>query len=275
MDGYDVYRTAMSGDHWRGWWVNWPLSNRIRLGDVYEVQRNALHRAGDLAGRGITFTTENGAPPATYVYDSQGSVAVTFKASGTSPGALSALTRADAGAALEFHRDRTAFVAFQGISQTGLADVRALAEQLVEAWMNKSWDESLRAVTSMVSVAAGTVLTAAAAGASAVLRMTGAVGAGGPTAMLDLAVGGSLVSSNALGAEWTGPELTPFYQVVGLRKPWLRKVEADFGPPQPGRGGFPGTLAPIVVEQIRDDPDAVLTVADPEEQLPFATGEPG
>ncbi|AUY52680.1 hypothetical protein [Streptomyces sp. CB01881] len=275
MDGYDVYRAAMSGDHWWDWWVNWPLSNRIRLGDVYEVQGNALRRAGDLAGRGITFTTEDGTPPATYAYDSQGSVAVTFKASGKSPAALSALTKADAGAAVEFRRDRTAFVAFQGISQTDVADVRALAKTLTEGWVNKSWDESLRAVTSVLSVAAGTVLTAAAAGASAELRLSGAVGAGGPTEVLDLAVGASVVRRNALGAEWTGPELTPFYQVVRLRETWLGKLKADFGPPQPGRGAFASALPPIVVEEIRDDPDAVLTVADPEEQLPFATGEPG
>ncbi|MGY1582022.1 hypothetical protein [Streptomyces sp. MN13] len=269
MEGYDIYRKAMTGDQWQGWWVNWPLSNRVRLGHVYDRKSDGIRRAGDLAARGITFKREHGSPGGTFTYDSNQSVDVRFKASGSAPGALSALTQADAGASVTFQKARTAFVVFREISHSGISDVRSLSHALVAAWWNKEWDDSLLAVTSVVSAVGGTVLTAAQGGAVAELRLSAAAGAGGAFSLADAALGASVVRRSALGTEWTGTDVTPFYQVIRLRQNWLGKVVTEYGPRPPGRGAHPAALPPLLSEEIGDDPEAALEPGDQAEQLPF------
>ncbi|MER6132157.1 hypothetical protein [Streptomyces sp. NPDC001815] len=271
MQGYDVYRKAMTEDQWRGWWVTWPLSNRVRLGDVYDRQGDAIRRAGDLNGRGISFIPERGTSPGTFVYDSNQSVDVRLKASGSAPEALSVLAKADAGASVKFQKERTAFVVFREISQWGIADVRSLSNALVSLWWNNGWDDSLLAVTSVVSAVGGTVLSAAETGAVAELKVSAAAGVAGGPGMADLALGASIVRRSALGAAWTGPDVTPFYQVVRLRQDWLGRVVAQYGPRPPGRGAQPSALPPLLSEEIGDDPDAVLGLAKQADQLPFAS----
>ncbi|MFI9325084.1 hypothetical protein ACIGXI_35635 [Kitasatospora aureofaciens] len=181
----------------------------------------------------------------------------------------------DAGASVRFQREKTAFVVFRGVSQRDIADVRSLASDLVTLWWNDAWDGSLLAVTSVVSASGGTVLSAAAAGASAELKVSATAGVAGALGVADLALDASVVRRNALGAEWTGTGVTPFYQVVRLRQNWLGKVEAKYAPRQPGRGAQPSGLPPLVTEEIQDDPGAVLDSVDEGEQLPFASSGNG
>ncbi|MET9735105.1 hypothetical protein ABZZ79_32030 [Streptomyces sp. NPDC006458] len=268
MDGYQVYRDAMTKDQWQGWWVTWPLSTRVRLGHVYDRKSDGVRRAGDLAARGIPFQREHGTPDGTFIYDSNESVDVAFKASGKTPAALSALTEADAGASVTFTRGRTAFVVFREYSQSGISDVRGLSHALVSAWWNKEWDDSLLAVTSVVAAAGATVLTAAEGGAVAELKVSASAGVG-ELGMADLALGASVVRHSALGAQWTGTDVTPFYQVIRLRKNWLGKIVAEYGPRPPGRGALPSALPPLLSEEIGDDPEAALEPGDRTEELPF------
>ncbi|MFI9325083.1 hypothetical protein ACIGXI_35630 [Kitasatospora aureofaciens] len=81
MEGYDIYYKAMTGDQWKGWWVTWPPSYRVRLGDVLD-RKDAIRSAGSLADRGISFKSKPGVAPGLFVYDSNKSVDVRFKASG-------------------------------------------------------------------------------------------------------------------------------------------------------------------------------------------------
>ncbi|MFJ5776073.1 hypothetical protein [Streptomyces sp. NPDC093094] len=268
MDGYEVYRDAMAGDQWKGWWVTWPLSTRVRLGHVYDRQSDSIRRAGNLTARGIPFQREHGTPDGTFIYDSNQSVDVTFKAAGTTPAALSALAAADAGASVTFTRGRTAFVVLREHSQSGISDVRGLSHALVAAWWNNEWDDSLLAVTSVVAAAGATVLTAEASGAMAELKVSASAGIGG-LGMADLALGASVVRHSALGAQWTGTDVTPFYQVIRLRKSWLGKVLAEYGPRPPGHGALPSALPPLLSEEIGDDPEAALEPGDGTEELPF------
>ncbi|GHF57107.1 hypothetical protein GCM10018790_38910 [Kitasatospora xanthocidica] len=274
MNGYDVYCKAMTGDQWRGWWVTWPPSSRVRLGDVLDRQ-DSVRRAGSLADRGVSFISEDGTPPGLFVYDSNKSVSVRFKAAGAAPDPLSGLSAIDAGASVTFGKENTAFVVFRGIAQTGIADVRSLANDLATLWWNKAWDESLLAVTSVVSARGGTVLAAAAAGATAELKVAASAGVAGVLQLADLALDASVVHRSALGAEWTGADVTPFYQVVRLRENWRGKVHAEYGPRQSGHGALPTALPPLLTEEIRDDPAAVLGPVDEAEQLPFAPSRGG
>jgi IS605 OrfB family transposase len=50
--GFEAYRRALH-DAYRGWWLTWPLTQRVRVGDVREVYDRGSVAAGTLADRGI------------------------------------------------------------------------------------------------------------------------------------------------------------------------------------------------------------------------------
>ncbi|AEV82925.1 hypothetical protein ACWT_1906 [Actinoplanes sp. SE50] len=255
-DSLGSYRSAMR-DAWHGWWINWPLSQRVRVGDVLDTSGGTIRPAGDLTKYGVAGAAAAAAPPADFLYDANGSAQVTFKLSGTTPPGFSALAQADAGALVSFKGDTSVLALFTGLTQDRFADTRAVAGNLVKQFWNGVWAPELAGVTDVVTAAAGTVLAASDTDASAELRVDATVGAG-PLKLADLAGNVAVARSSRVGLEWSGTEVTPFYRVFRLRRTWLHRVATDYGPRQPGRGAAPEAVPPLLVDEARDDPDAVL-----------------
>lgn len=106
-------------DPWRGWWIAWPPTQRISLGDVFDRSDGTQRLAGNLADRKITYGTAQGTPPASFSYDAQGSVTAQFKAAGSTPQGFSALTKADAGALVQFARAESVLAVYGNLTQEG------------------------------------------------------------------------------------------------------------------------------------------------------------
>ncbi|MEU9284281.1 hypothetical protein AB0D57_06000 [Streptomyces sp. NPDC048275] len=265
-DEYEIYRGAIRGT-WRDWWIAWPLSRRLALGDVLHQVNGRIRPAGTLADQGVPFTRRRGTQHNSYTYDTQGSATVRFKTAGTVADGFTALAAADVGALVTFRASGSALVVYEGLTETGVTDERALAAHLVQLGWEK-WDDSLYAVTQVVTAVAGTVLTSASTDASAELRLR--AGAGQPQiGLADLTGGVSLARSKSLGLKWISSHPTPFFRVVRLRKNWFQKVRTDYGPPQPGRGAAPVPVPPLLLEEAQDHPEAVVETVPAEEQPLF------
>jgi hypothetical protein len=271
---YESYKAAMH-DAWNGWWITWPLSRRVRVGDALDTSGGTLRTAGDLASREVTFDSSTAAPPASFTYDSNGSATVRFKLAGSDPQGFSVLTRADAGALVAFDRSSSLLVVYSSLTQEGMSDIRAVAGELVEQYWKGTWSEELVGVTDVISAGGGTVLAATGSGASAELRAGAAVGLG-PVALVDLAGSVTVARSTRVGLQWVGSDVTPFYRVVRLHRTWLNNVKKEYGPRQPGLGAAPTPAPPILVEEARDAPDRVLEpVPATEQPAAYEEFEPG
>lgn len=256
-DAFQIYSTAMSGLLGSGWWSSWPLSTRHSVGDICSVKNGQLLRAGSLAALGV------GDPSRTFPgrdhlsYDGGGSATVTFKVAGTTGPLFQALGEAEAGAHIGFSRERSVFAVFAGLRETGLNEPFQLARPLTELYFRREWQPDWVAVTHVLSAAATTVLIAAGAEAQAELRVGAAVGV--PVKITDLAGKVGLARSEHLGLEWrSGDAATPFCRVVGLRKSWLGKVDADFAPRQRLKGFAPADIPVKLVDQAENRPDEVI-----------------
>lgn len=275
VDSITSYRAAMN-DAWPGWWVNWPLSRRVRVGDVFDTAGGTIRTAGDLAGRGIVAAITPSAPPADFLYDSNGAARVDFKLAGATAQGFAALTQADAGALVTFGRSSAVLAIFTGLTQAGLSDARSVAQGLVRRYWSGDWVDELVGVTDVISASAGTLLTAASADASAELRAAADVGSGA-LALADLAGRVAIARATRVGMQWVGTDVTPFYQVFRLKKTWLAQIKADYGPRQPGKGAAPEPVPPLLVEEAADDPGQVLEpapVIDQPSLMPDEAGEP-
>jgi hypothetical protein len=166
---------------------------------------------------------------------------------------------------VEFGRDSAVLAVYGGVTEREIGDVSALAEGIVGLWWAGSWRAGAVAVTAVVSARRGTLLVADKQGATAELRVTGTVGPG-PLAIGDLAGRVAAARSKDVGLAWSGGSLTPFFRVVGVRKKWRGRVEAEYGPRQPGRGAQPTAVPSLLVEEASDEPFSVLEPVDAESQ---------
>jgi hypothetical protein len=256
VEPYEQYRAAMEGP-WPGWWIAWPPTQRMSLGDVFERSGGVLRRAGSLAGRNVTFATAPGGPPASFLYDAQGSITAHFKLSGASPQGFSALAKADAGARLHFDHAESVLAVYGALTQEGFSDYPAVAAELSRLYWDGRWTTDHLAVGDVIMAATGLVATATKSGASAELRVS-ATAAAGPVSLLELAGAAEFAVTDQVGMQWTGTQVTPFYRVLGLRKTWLNRLVEEYGRPQPGQGAAPVPVPPLALSEARADPDAVL-----------------
>jgi hypothetical protein len=257
-DAFGVYSAAMKGTLGPGWWSSWPLATRHSVGDICSVTGGQLLSAGSLDALGVHSSTAVSPYADNLTYDSSGSVAVTFKASGRTGPLFQALSQAELGAHVAFSRDRSVFAVFTGLRQTAMTEPRLLARHLTELYFRQEWEPDWVAVTHLLSAEAGTVLIAASATAEAELRVTADAGAGA-VKMADLAGKVGLARSRNIGLQWLGGnESTPFCRVVALRKSWLGRVNADFAPRQQARGLAPADIPVRLMHQAEDRPDEVI-----------------
>ncbi|MFF3490344.1 hypothetical protein ACFYWS_03250 [Streptomyces sp. NPDC002795] len=253
---FEAYRKALS-DVYRGWWLAWPLTERVEVGEVRKLHRGGSVAAGSLADRGIEAKPGPAGAPGDITYDAGGTVAVRFKAAGVAAQGFSSVAAAEAGALVEFRDERSALIVYTGLDQSGLADLAELAGSLVRRLWRGDWDPDLLVVSDVIAARAGTVLIAERAGASAELRLAGAVGPG-PLQLVDLAGRAAFSASSRLGLNWTGTDLTPCYRVLRVRRTWLKRVREEYGTPQPGRGLAAGPVPPLLLDEARDEAEAVV-----------------
>jgi hypothetical protein len=260
---YGSYREAMS-DVYGGWWLTWPLTQRVRVKDVRALHRDGSVSAGTLADRGIDAKPGPIGAHADIAYDSAGTVAVRFKAAGAAAQGFTSVPAAEAGARVEFHAGQSALVVYTGLEQEGLDDVAQLARELVRGLWLGTWDADLFAVTDVISARSGTVLTAEQAGASAELRIQSPAGPG-PLQLVDLAAGVAFGASSRVGLNWTGTDFTPCYRGVRIRRTWLSRVKEEYGTPQPGRGLAAGPVPPVLLDEAGDEAWSVVERVGPDE----------
>lgn len=254
-----VYGSAMNGMLGPGWWSTWPLSTRHQVGDICAVKSGQLLRMGSLASLAAGTDIVISHYRDYLAYDSNGSVEVTFKASGRLGPLFQVLTKADSGAHLKFSRDRSVFAVFAGMGETSMGEPRLLARQLTELYFRSEWEPDWVAVTHVLAAKAATVLIAAARGAEAELQIAAGVAPVGVVTVADLAGDVHLARGHEVGLEWRGDAATtPFCRVVGLRKSWRGKVDADFAPRQRVKGLAPAEIPVRLIEQAEQRPDEVI-----------------
>jgi hypothetical protein len=255
VSSFSVYQDAMKSE-WPGWWVTWPLSISLSVGNVIGTEGHVLRLAGSAEDKGLTCDISEVGSSDLFKYDSNGTVSVRFKAAGTAAQGFEAIAAADAGALIKFAHSTALLVVFRNLMTLSVANVRDLAAQLLKQYWDGRWPDDLAVVTDVVSVARGAVFAAATSGGAVELRASATVT---PMTLADVAGGATVVSSKNLGMEWTGTQFTPFFRVVKLRQSWIGSVKADYGPRQ--RGSFALPPAPVpsdLMEQAQENPSNML-----------------
>ncbi len=251
------YRRIVA-QRWPNWWVNWPLTRVIAVGDIFVATSTRLVRAGALT---TSSATRAGASIPSFEHDSNGDVEIAFS---PAAGAVDARVRAE----IRFNRGDAMLVAYDGLTQLDVADAAEIAQTLLRRQWAGDWDLDKVVVTSVV-MATGGILVSGASGSGGSVRLNARAGVGsGPFTIVDLAMKFELDRSIARNDSWTVEACTPMYQVVRLKKPFLRRVEADFGMRQGRRGAFPSEPPLVLLDLAQDSPGELLETVPADEQPP-------
>jgi hypothetical protein len=250
---------AMASLWGAGYWVTWPPITRLRLGEIGTASGVAFVPITTLAECGIASAPSAADTRDHLTYRSEGSVDVTFKVSGQTSQLFQSLAEAQAGALVRFAKNDGVLVAYSGLAEHRLASQPVLAQEILRRYWLAEWPLDWAVASHVVTAAAGTVLVAGRNSAAVELAAGAALGAG-PLQLADLATGVTVARSAGLNLELVGADLTPFFRILRLRKRFMRGVEAAYGDKLPLRtgAGRPAEVPLELLEEARDDPDAVL-----------------
>ncbi|WP_322749208.1 MULTISPECIES: hypothetical protein [unclassified Frankia] len=251
------YRNIMA-QRWPNWWVNWPLTRVVAVGDIFVATSGRLVRAGDMTA-GLSVRAGTSIP--SFEHDSNGSVEITFA---PAAGVADARMQAE----IRFRRGDAMLVAYDGVTQADVADATEVATTLLRRWWAGGWDLDKVVVTS-VTTASGGILLSGASESGGSVRLNARAGVGsGPFTVVDLAMKFDLDRSTARNDSWTVEACTPMFQVTRLKRTFLRRVVEDFGMSQGGLGAFPTDVPPALINYVGEHPEHVIDVVPPGEAQP-------
>ena len=259
-DVYRVFVRALQNLWGPGYWVAWPPSQRLSLGDVGVIEKGLFVRTEGLAELGVDVSAEAGSARASLTYDSGGTASVTFKASGDSPTGFQGLAQADAGALVQFGTANGVLCVYDDLRETRVQRLEPLTATLIEWFWAGRWREDHAVVTHLVSARSATILVGAASGAQAELRASATAG-GGPATLGQLGANMSVARRQHIGFELVGSGLTPFFRLLRLRRTFMGRITT-----QHGRGAGPAQR-PVPVEVMEEALESPASVFEEFDQL--------
>ncbi|HXM57398.1 MAG TPA: hypothetical protein VOB72_18515 [Candidatus Dormibacteraeota bacterium] len=258
-----VFTGALQGLWGPDYWVTWPPGLQLALGDVGIVRHGRLTPTSRLAERDIEVDIDVAGGLRELAYDSEGAVSVTFKAAGESPDGFQALARADAGACVRFARENAVLAVYTELRETRIRRLGELAEQLTRRFWEGTWSASEAVVSSLVTARSATVLVGIGSQSRAELRAGASVATLASLGSLAADVG--IVHRDRLALALSGPDVTPFFRLVRLRRSFTGRIEQEYGR---GLADAPAKMPARVIEEALQDPEGVV-----EELCPPATSD--
>jgi hypothetical protein len=244
-----------------GYWVTWQPSLRLRLGEIGVTSHGQFVPTDHLEKLKIAFGVISGTSRDTLTYQSAGGVSVRFKGAGATASEFKAVLAADAGALVEFHKENGFLVSLDGLAESRIDSMSALAKGIVDRFLAGKWNKEWLVVSHLVTARSGTVLASSAPDSRVELKVSSGLGQG-LMKVADLSANVSVASSNAVGLQITATELTPFFRTLAVREDWLRRVEVQVGAKQPFRVLLTDQLRDELIDEAGEEPDVVLADVD-------------
>ena len=204
-----------------GYRATWLPGTKVSLGDVGRIEDGVLTVETTLARLGIAFEADSDAvPEGTLDYQSKNAVSVVLKAAGSLDGRFKVLTAADAGALVEFSRDRAVLMQLQAVTSSRIADQaglkRALLAAVVAADDQRRWQRDWVVVTDVVNAESATILISG--GSSSRLELKAAASVA-PASLADANAGLTMAASNQLSTTIVAERgLTPLYRALRVKR---------------------------------------------------------
>jgi len=239
----------------------WLPGTRLGLGDIGLLDPGGWSPVSTLAEQGITHRSGPRGAPVDYAYRSMDGTEVVTEAAGQAPAPVGR-----GSARYRFSRQGAFVLHASAVRARQIADLGAVAEQVLAAYRAGRWSREWLVVTELAVAHSALILVAAQAGAEATIEVgagpgfpgdpgpvfpgtpgpaAGADAVAGPGALLGAALGIRLASEHGLAASLLSPEpATLMWAGRYIRDPRVGRTSFDLR----GPSGPPGAGEPAFVE---------------------------
>jgi hypothetical protein len=142
----------------KNYWAAWLPGTRFDVGDIGTLNGYLFEKAGTLAELGIKFYAESASDPSMLDISSESGVSVLLKAAGETNKAFSHIGKGEAGAKIDFGSTGAFIVQAPEVFDSELGDRLNVQAQVVNAFVNKSWEKDWVVITRLVKATSATVL---------------------------------------------------------------------------------------------------------------------
>ena len=145
-----------------GYLATWLPSTPLALGDIGILRKNQFIKISNLEDLGISFEVEEDTTKADIEYNSQGSVSITAKASGTIAPKDSMLKQVDTGLTVAFSRKNSIVFKANGTTSPSIKDQIKLGNEVLQLYKEGKWSKNWVVVTELVNAESATILISSA-----------------------------------------------------------------------------------------------------------------
>ncbi len=200
-----------------GYYATWNPGVPLKLGDIGTFNDNVFTRLSNLEERGIEFEIRQDTTKTPLEHNSEGSVSVTTKLSGTVAPQGSVLTNLDAGIIVEFSKENSTLFKANNTTSPSIADSIKLGEQILELYREGKWNKNWVIITELVEAENATVIISNNSNSKIELKANANIDA--PTFdIADAEFKFSTQFSKGLETKIISAEgLTPLFKVMGMK----------------------------------------------------------
>lgn len=200
-----------------GYYATWNPGVPLQLGDIGTFVDNVFTRLSNLEDMGIQFDTRPDESKTVLEHNSQGSVSVTTKLSGTLAPQGSVLTNLDAGIIVEFTKQYSTLFKANNTTSPSIKDTIKLGDQVVRLYHEGKWNKKWVIITELVKAESATVIISNSSNGKIELKANANINS--PT--LDIADASFQFSTQfSRGLETkiiSEDDLTPLFKVMGMK----------------------------------------------------------
>ncbi|MBK7214324.1 MAG: hypothetical protein IPH88_13700 [Bacteroidales bacterium] len=141
-----------------GYYATWNPGVPLKLGDIGTLKDNVFTRLSTLEDFKIKFDIRPDETKTPLEHNSQGSVSVTTKLSGTVAPQGSALTNLDAGIIVEFTKENSTLFKANNTTSPSIKDAIKLGNQILELYKKGKWNKNWVIITELVEAENATII---------------------------------------------------------------------------------------------------------------------
>lgn len=200
-----------------GYYATWNPGVPLQLGDIGTFKKNVFTRLSNIMDEGINFDTREDNTKTPLEHNSQGSVSVTTKLSGTIAPIGSVLTNMDAGIIVEFSKENATLFKANNTTSPSIKDAIKLGDEILKRYNDGKWEKDHVIITELIVAESATVIISNGANGKIELKANADIG----VPSLDIANADLKLTpqfSRGLETKIVCAEgLTPLFKVMGIK----------------------------------------------------------
>jgi len=207
-----------------GYFATWLPTVDLKLGDIGIMKGGIIRRGNEferkstLKKQGINFEIRPDKTPGNLEYLSAENATIAFKVEGSLPPEGCTLTKADAGAIIEFGDKAGVVFKANKVLNPSIEDPNALGKEILKRYNKGEWEEDWVVITEVAQSNSATIIISSGKGGKIELKATGKINAANID-IADVNANFQIAYSKNIHTKITAQEgLTPLFKAQGIKK---------------------------------------------------------